>query len=174
MSQLGLGAPGVAVGARPSGDVGVLVRQDAFVRKDVAVESQPRQVDGPHAAGSGGRYGWRAKVRRTPGGALFLKVAVFVLGLFFILLGVALAALPGPLTIPPILLGVWIWSSEFGWADRLLVRAKASAKEAWEKAKQRPVVSALVTLSGLVAVGVALYLVNRFELVEHVREIAGI
>lgn len=138
------------------------------------METQPRPVDGPPANGSGGRYGWRAKVRRTPGGALFLKIAVFVLGLFFILLGITLAALPGPLTIPPILLGVWIWSSEFGWADRLLERAKQSAQEAWENAKRRPVVSALVTLSGLVAVGIALYIVNRFELVDQLRTVLGI
>jgi uncharacterized membrane protein YbaN (DUF454 family) len=144
------------------------------VRQDAEVETQYRPVDGPHAAGSGGRYGWRAKVRRTPGGALFLKIAVFLLGLLFILLGIMLAALPGPLTIPPILLGVWIWSSEFGWADRLLERAKRSAHEAWENAKRRPVVSALVTLSGLVAVGIAFYLVSRFELVDHLREVAGI
>jgi len=66
---------------------------------------------------------WRDRVRRTPGGRQALRVAVFLLGLFFVLLGLALAALPGPLTIPPILLGVWIWSSEFAWADRLLERA---------------------------------------------------
>ena len=70
----------------------------------------------------------RDRLRRTPGGRQFLKVAVFVLGLFFVLLGLALAALPGPLTIPPILLGVWIWSSEFAWADRLLDRARRSAQ----------------------------------------------
>lgn len=118
--------------------------------------------------------GWRARVRRTPGGALVLRAAVFVVGLLFILLGLALAALPGPLTIPPILLGVWIWASEFAWADRLLDRAKASAREAWEKSKQRPVLSALVTGSGLVALGVGIYLLNRYELVQQARDVVGI
>jgi hypothetical protein len=51
-------------------------------------------------------------------------------GLLFILLGLALAALPGPLTIPPILVGLYIWSTEFAWAGRLLERAKRSAREA--------------------------------------------
>jgi hypothetical protein len=131
-------------------------------------------VDGPPSDGSAGPHGWRARVRRTPGGALVLKVAVFMLGLLFILLGIALAALPGPLTIPPILLGVWIWSSEFGWADRLLDRAKRSAREAWENAKRRPVVSALVTGGGLVALGVAVYLVGRYEVVDRARDAVGL
>jgi hypothetical protein len=144
------------------------VRQDAVV--DVERE---RSVDGPSGSGGASSHGWRAKVRRTPGGALFLKIAVFLLGLMCVLLGVALAALPGPLTIPPILLGVWIWSSEFAWADRLLDRARASAHEAWEKSKRRPVVSALVTGSGLVALGLGLYVVNRYELVDRARDVVG-
>ncbi|MFP5219959.1 MAG: PGPGW domain-containing protein [Actinomycetes bacterium] len=118
--------------------------------------------------------GVRARLRRTPGGRQLLKLIVFVVGLLFILLGLALAALPGPLTIPPILLGVWIWSSEFAWADRLLERAKRSAIEAWEQAKRRPVVSALVTGSGLVALGVGIYLVSRYQLVDQARDAVGL
>ncbi len=137
-------------------------------------DAEQATVDGPPADGSVGPRGWRARVRRTPGGALVLKVAVFFLGLLFILLGLALAALPGPLTIPPILLGVWIWSSEFAWADRLLDRVKRSAREAWENAKRRPVVSALVTASGLVALAVAVYLADRYALVEQARELVGV
>lgn len=129
-----------------------------------------RSADAPPA----GSTGWRARVRRTPGGALVLRAAVFVVGLLFILLGLALAALPGPLTIPPILLGVWIWASEFAWADRLFDRAKASAGEAWDRARRRPVLSAVVTGSGLVALGLGIYLVNRYELVQQARDAVGI
>ena len=143
------------------------------MRHDAPVDADAAPVD-RGSARRGRTGGWRARVRRTPGGALFLKVAVFVLGLLFILLGLALAALPGPLTIPPILLGVWIWSSEFAWADRLLERAKRSAQEAWENAKRRPVVSALVTVSGVVALGVGIYLANRYELVARARDIVGV
>lgn len=117
---------------------------------------------------------WRERVRRTPGGRHALRAAVFVLGLLFVLLGVALAALPGPLTIPPILLGVWIWSSEFAWADRLLDRARASAREAGERAKRRPVLSGLVTASGLVALGVGIWLAGRYDLVARARDVVGI
>jgi hypothetical protein len=151
------------------------VRQDVGVDGDTQ-QAQPAsaQREGPPGDGSAPSRGWRARVRRTPGGALFLKVAVFVLGLVFILVGLALAALPGPLTIPPILLGVWIWSSEFAWADRPFKRAQKSAREAWERAKQRPVVSALVTGSGLAAAGAGFYLVSRYSLIERARDVVGL
>ena len=113
-------------------------------------------------------------MRRTPGGAQLLKVLVFLTGLAFVLLGCALVVAPGPLTIPPILLGVWIWSTEFEWADRLLDRARRSAKEAWEDAKRRPVLSALVTVSGLVALGLAIWAINRYELVSRGLGLLGI
>jgi hypothetical protein len=138
------------------------------------VDADPRPVEGPPADGSAGPRGWRAHVRRTPGGALLLKLGAFVLGLLFILMGLALAALPGPLTIPPILLGVWIWSTEFAWAERLLDRARASARDAWENAKKRPLLSSLVTVGGLVAAGVGIWLVSRYQLVDRARELVGI
>jgi hypothetical protein len=110
------------------------------------------------------RAGVRARLRRTRGGAQFLRAAVFVSGLLFILLGIALVALPGPLTIPPILLGLYIWSTEFRWADRLLQRAKKSAQEALDQAKRKPVTTALVTASGLAAAAVAFYLMSRYDI----------
>ncbi|MGI8537489.1 MAG: PGPGW domain-containing protein [Mycobacteriales bacterium] len=122
----------------------------------------------------GAPVGWRARLRRTPGGTQLLQVLVFVAGLLFILLGLALAALPGPLTIPPILVGVYIWSTEFAWADRLLERAKKRAREAWGKAKKRPVLSALVTVGGLIALGVGIYLVSRFDLVARGTDLIGL
>ena len=109
---------------------------------------------------------WRDGVRRTPGGRHLLKIGVFLLGLLFVLLGVALVVLPGPLTIPPILLGVYIWSTEFAWADRLKDRAVASAREAWEAARRKPVTSALVTGSGLVLVVVGALAVRRYDVVD--------
>lgn len=121
-----------------------------------------------------GDTGWRARLRRTPGGALFLKVAVFVVGGLFIALGVAAAVLPGPLTIPPMLLGLYILASEFDWADRLLQRAKKSAKEAWVKAKRRPVLSAITTVGGLVLAGVVIWAVGHYDLVEKAKTAAGL
>ena len=126
------------------------------------------------AALPSGLRNWKAGVRRSPGGASAVKAIVFISGLLFILLGLALAALPGPLTIPPILVGLYIWSTEFAWADRLLERAKRSAREAWEKAQQRPVITALVTLSGLVAFGFGVWLTLKYELVARLKELVGL
>ena len=120
------------------------------------------------------RKGWRAPLRRTPGGALLLKGLVCTAGLAFVVLGHVLIVAPGPLTIPPILLGLWIWSTEFAWADRQLDRAKASARVAWEDAKRRPVVSGVVTGGGLVGLGVGLWLVAEHDLVARAREVVGV
>ena len=117
---------------------------------------------------------WKTALRRTPGGASAVKAIVFVVGLLFILLGIALAAFPGPLTIPPILVGLYIWSTEFAWAVRLLDRAKRSAREAWEKAKARPVLTGLVTVSGLIALGAGVYLVGKYDLVARAKELVGL
>jgi len=113
-------------------------------------------------------------VRRTPGGALIVKAVVLVVGLAFILLGVALIALPGPLTIPPILLGLWIWSTEFRWADRQFHRAKDSAHRALEEARRRPVMTGLATGSGIVALAVGIYASTRYELVDRVLVLVGL
>ena len=134
----------------------------------------PEQATPPTVGRRAVDRGWRARLRRTPGGALLLKGLVFVLGLAFVVLGCVLVVAPGPLTIPPILLGLWIWSTEFAWADRQLDRAKASARVAWEDAQRRPVVSAVVTGGGLIALGVGIWLAARYELVARAREVVGV
>jgi hypothetical protein len=85
--------------------------------------------------------GWREKVRSKPGLREVYRVGVFIAGLLFIALGVALMALPGPLTIPPVLLGLWIWSTEFRFAKRFFDKFKVKANEAWAHAKAHPVSS---------------------------------
>ena len=144
------------------------------MRKDERVTSTEPAPNAPEQMSFLSQTGWRARMRRTPGGKQLLHVLVFVLGLLFILLGLALAALPGPLTIPPVLLGLYIWSTEFAWADRLLERAKKSAREAWAKAKQKPVISGFVTVAGLLALGVGIYLVDRYNLIARGLELVGV
>jgi hypothetical protein len=73
----------------------------------------------------------RERVHSTPSLLLPWRIGVFVLGLLFVLLGIALTALPGPLTIPPVLVGLWIWSTEFQWAARFFATFTRKAQDAW-------------------------------------------
>jgi hypothetical protein len=118
---------------------------------------QPRPVE---------RGSWRDRVRSKPGLATAYRVAVFLAGLLFVLLGLALTVLPGPLTIPPVLIGLWVWSTEFEWARRFFVTFRRKARDTWAHAKQHPVSSAAVTIGGLVAAGVLLWAVGHYHLVD--------
>ena len=109
---------------------------------------------------------WRDRVRRKPGLATAYRVAVFFAGLLFVLLGVALTVLPGPLTIPPILVGLWVWSTEFEWARRLFVAFPRKARDTWEHAKQHPVSSAAVTVGRLAGGGALLWAGGHHDLVD--------
>jgi len=93
----------------------------------------------------------RDRLRSRRSTANLLKLAVFLAGLFFILLGLVLAPLPGPLTIPPVLLGLWIWSTEFERAQRLLDAFMVKAHQAWDDAKEHPIRAGLITVAGLAA-----------------------
>jgi hypothetical protein len=116
---------------------------------------------------------WRDRVRRKPGLATPYRVGVFVVGLLFVLLGVALTVLPGPLTIPPVLLGLWVWSTEFAWAARFFAAFARKARDAWAHAKQHPVSSAAVTIGGLAAAGAVFWAVGHFQLVDMAMEALG-
>ena len=117
---------------------------------------------------------FRTRMRTTPGLSTVWKVGVFVVGLLFILLGGALAVLPGPLTIPPVLIGLWIWSTEFAWAKRLFQSFQRKARQAWEHAKVHPVSSSLITIGGLAAAGAAFWAVGHFQLVDRAKELVGL
>ena len=117
---------------------------------------------------------FRTRMRSTPGLSTVWKVGVFVVGLLFVLLGVALAMLPGPLTIPPVLIGLWIWSTEFAWAKRFFQSFQRKARQAWAHAKLHPVSSALITIGGLAAAGAAIWAVGHYQLVDRARELVGV
>ena len=118
--------------------------------------------------------GYRARLRRTRGGRLLVRAVVLVVGALFVALGLLLVVLPGPLTIPPILVGVYIWSTEFAWADRLRERAVHSAQEAWEQAKKRPLASGLATGGGLIAMVAGFWAVRRYGITGMVDRALGL
>lgn len=116
----------------------------------------------------------RDRIRTKPGLGQAYRVGVFIVGLLFIAAGFALAVLPGPLTIPPVLLGLYIWSTEFAWAKRFFDAFKEKAHEAWDHAKAHPVSSALITVGGIAGAIVAVILVRQYELVDKAREAVGL
>jgi uncharacterized protein (TIGR02611 family) len=109
---------------------------------------------------------FRAKVHAHRGTALAWRSAVFVAGLICVAIGIALTVLPGPLTIPPIVLGLWIWSTEFAWARSIFRTATRKAQETWAHAKQHRVSSAVVTVGGLAAAAVVIWAVGHYQLVD--------
>jgi hypothetical protein len=121
----------------------------------------------PASVPAGGR---RDRIRSKPGLRQAYRVGVFVVGLLCMAVGVALAALPGPLTIPPVLLGLWIWSTEFAFAERFFDRFKLKAEEAWAHAKAHPVSSAAVTVGGLIAAAAAFWAASHYGLIDKARD----
>jgi len=117
---------------------------------------------------------WRDRIRSKPGAAQAWRVGVFLAGLLFVALGFALAVLPGPLTIPPVLLGLWIWSTEFEWARRFFVAFKEKAAATWAHAKRHPVSSTVITVGGLIAAAAAFWAVGHFQLVDRAKDLIGL
>jgi hypothetical protein len=102
------------------------------------------------------------------------RVVLFVAGLVLIITGMVLIVLPGPLTIPPILLGLWLWSLEFEFARRWLRPIKEKGAAAREQAQARPIWTAFVTVLGLVGAGVVLWATFRYDLIDRGRDLVGL
>lgn len=117
---------------------------------------------------------FRDRLRHNAPAYLAWRVGVFVVGLLFVLIGLALTALPGPLTIPPVLLGLWVWSTEFDWARRFFAAFRRKASATWKHARQHPVSSAAVTVGGLVLAGAAFWAVGHFQLVDRATTALGL
>jgi uncharacterized membrane protein YbaN (DUF454 family) len=110
----------------------------------------------------------RDRLRRLPAGEVIVHVVVFVVGALLIGLGLALVVLPGPLTIPPILLGLAVWSLEFDFAQRWLDPWERKAQQAWQAAKARPWQTGLVTGAGLLAAAAMIFLALRLDVLDAV------
>ena len=134
----------------------------------------PDRTDGLGAATPVPTQGWRDGIRSKPGLAQAWRVGVFAAGLVCVAFGIALAVLPGPLTIPPVLLGLWIWSTEFDWAKRFFTTFKEKARTTWAHAKRRPVTSTLITVGGLAAAGAAIWAMGHFAVVDRVKVLVGL
>lgn len=52
------------------------------------------------------------------------KTIVLIIGSTLIVTGILLIVLPGPFTIPLLILGLVVLAVEFAWAERLLIRVR--------------------------------------------------
>jgi uncharacterized membrane protein YbaN (DUF454 family) len=102
------------------------------------------------------------------------RIVVFFTGLLLIIVGLVLIVLPGPLTIPPILLGIWLWSREFEFARRWLQPIKDKGSVAWAKAQERPTYTTTVTVLGLMGAAVVIWGILRFDMIERARDLVGL
>ena len=66
------------------------------------------------------------------------QLIVLVIGSTLILVGLALIVLPGPFTMPLVILGLFILAIEFAWAESLLTRAKNHAKKLDPRKMKKP------------------------------------
>jgi hypothetical protein len=57
------------------------------------------------------------------------KIIVFTAGATLIVSGLMLIILPGPFTMPLVILGLVILAAEFAWAERLLIKARHHASK---------------------------------------------
>ena len=120
------------------------------------------------------RGSFRDRMRRRNHTRIAWRVSIFLAGLLCILAGFALVVLPGPLTIPPIIVGLWIWSTEFEWAHRFFSTWKEKGQDAWDHAKRHPVSSTAITIGGLVAAAVVIWAVLHFDLMDRGKELVGL
>jgi hypothetical protein len=120
------------------------------------------------------RGSFRDRMRRRSHTRIAWRVSIFLAGLLCILAGFALVVLPGPLTIPPIIVGLWIWSTEFEWAHRFFSIWKEKGQDAWDHAKRHPVSSTAITIGGLVAAAVVIWAVLHFDLMDRGKELVGL
>jgi uncharacterized membrane protein YbaN (DUF454 family) len=141
--------------------------QDIAWRSKTPADSEGPRVNVP-------RSSWRERVRSKPGLSHAYRVGVFAVGLLFIALGFALAVLPGPLTIPPVLIGLWIWSTEFRFAQKIFDSFQRKAHDAWQHAKAHPISSTAITIGGLAAAGAAAWAISHFQLIAKGQEAIGL
>ena len=120
------------------------------------------------------RGSFRDRMRSGPGTRLVWRAGILLAGLLCIAVGCALVVLPGPLTIPPIILGLWVWSAEFEWAHRFFAVWKEKGRDAWRHAKGHPVSSSIVTVGGLVLGGVAVWAVLHYDLADRAKQLVGL
>ena len=134
-------------------------------RAEPSIPAAPARPGGSAQSRPASPPPWRSRLRQRSVLGPLWRGAVFLAGLLCILAGVVLTVLPGPLTIPPILLGLYVWSTEFAWARRLFGVFRTKGRRAWRHARQHPLRAGAITASGLLVAAGTMWTVGHFHLV---------
>jgi hypothetical protein len=103
---------------------------------DESQASDPRDANQDGETTLGERFAFARKVwRSTP--VTVRRGVVAVCGSTLLVLGAALVVLPGPFTLPLVIAGLAVLSTEFAWAERLLVKSREKAREAANVVRRR-------------------------------------
>ena len=121
-----------------------------------AAEERPARSGIALPPGTTSRSRWWCWCRETERRHRLLRVGVFVVGLLLILVGVVMWLVSALLAVPPVFVGLWLWSREFHWGHRLFKAFLGRARSLSSRVKARPMRWAVVTVAG-VGVAWALY-----------------
>lgn len=98
---------------------------------------------------------WLRRIRADPRKLVVYRCGIGLLGLLCVLLGLLTGPFPGPGGIPLMLIGVAVWSSEFRWAHRLLLRVKEGVRRyrSWSRRRQVAVLLMILLICGVTFYG---------------------
>ncbi len=95
------------------------------------------------------RSRWWNWCRETMGRHRVLRAGVFVVGLLLMVVSAAMWLFSLLLAVPPMFVGLWVWSREFLWGHRLFRVFLRRTHSLWERVKARPVRWSLITVAGV-------------------------
>jgi len=120
----------------------------------------PSGITVPPEASKSKGWNWFRQNRRRH---VPFRVGVFTAGLVLILAGGAMWAVSALLALPPAFLGLWLWSREFHWGNRLFKAFVRRARSLWSRVKSRPVRWSIITAAGVAAAWAAYWAVGHYQ-----------
>jgi hypothetical protein len=111
------------------------------------------------------RTPWWGWFHETRGRHRLLRAGVFVAGLALVLVGATMWLLSLLLAVPPVFVGLWVWSREFHWGHRLFRAFLRRAESLWVRVRSRPVRWAVITLGGVGVAGAGYWAWAHYGLV---------
>ncbi len=128
-------------------------------------------VDGD---GGSARPAWRERLRLLPGWQCCYRALVFLAGLLLVVVAAALWVFSVVLSVPAALAGLWIWSTEFGWGQRLFRAVRARARRLRSRVGARPARWSGGTLFGVGGGAAAWWAAAHLHLLDRIRTAVGL